>query len=364
MYEIFSEYTAEIPHKPQLGFLPGYYAKFETELDETLWQELCLQAFDWLGWNVTKVSPLEMGAKHHGKGSHFSEKIKVQFQEGSIEIRSTSILSRRHFFIFSDKGRNHLSVKLFIKLFRQIETSLDPATKRQLKFTIATQNPWSGYTPPTDLPAPPPVQLRPPWKIFTTCLATMGAGALGLTLTKGYFLPLTFFLALLLPFGMGWNMGIVAGKYAFYNRRVLLHLLRISLVGTYILEFLGAYWTAQLRQPFLASFPQYIESWLNEPEGMFLWACTMILSGALSKMAIEFTQPADPVKYLPPELTKWAVYHLHHGHTSADLRELLWQVGWTHPYQQDWVLEAAKAEENRYFREYARPKGTRFLKLV
>ena len=126
----YIRFSSTIEKESSFARTPKYSESFQTQIPPELIHSIAVKAFERLEWDVVFVENNQVEAKRKNDFNSWTEKITVMSGDNThVSVKSTSLKGG-----IWDNGSNSIRVKLFIHVFKEIES--ESPTPRGLGFRV------------------------------------------------------------------------------------------------------------------------------------------------------------------------------------------------------------------------------------
>jgi len=348
MTEEHKKYEKKIKRKYSFGWTPTYEEEVKTYLNEVVFAPVIVKTFEKLGWDIVYQDETQIEANRTDKWekSH-TERIVVTYKSGRIIIKSTSLKNNMW-----DFGRNSKRVKLFIFVFKEIESNYDRKELKELEITTTRAAKMDDYYVPETLLQPG--HFKEPNFYIPIIGGVVVALLLGYIVAylsnQGLYFIGAFEVGVGLMFGVVFKYLIKFSNYSNYTK--LDYLLIGLVVTTYVSNqffqyniFLGENQIDSL------SFVEFMK--LRFQNGLTIdgfnlgwiglvvsWILQLVLTYAVGIIRISSIVTLYVIEKVPKDVVDFAVYHMVKNKTERQIRTELSKKGWVKEQDQDDVFTA------------------------
>jgi hypothetical protein len=345
MTEDLKKYERTIKKKHSFGWTPKYEEDFRTGLNKTTFFPIAKEVIENLGWKLVYDGESSIETEKSAEAFHWGQRIIIKYEFGKVKVSSKSLGNEMW-----DFGRNSVRVKLFIHAFKTLEKSYDKEALVELEEKEMRANNWDDYIIPESLPQPDKQTKSKPWMpiVGGIMLAIiLGFSLAYLTINVGYIIGL-FELGVGLLAGFGFKFLIQKSNYTNFDH--LSKMAIVTVVVTYILNQYFLYYLL-LEKNYIGQFYFWDFLQLRFREGLTIesidtgwiglvisWLFQIGFSSAIAytRVATHLTQ--YQLERVPMEVVNFAFYHFLKGKTEQEVRQKLFQKGWTNKEDQNNVF--------------------------
>jgi hypothetical protein len=315
---------------------------------------IATKAFERLEWDIVFSDKNQVEAKRKNDFNSWTEKITVTTNDTTnVNVKSISLGSE-----IWDNGRNSKRVKLFIHVFKELESEFDSDKIKELQEEVSKRDNWEDYEIPESLPKPK--FTKDPHLLFPIL-----AGVISSILLGGLFAVTSkfFYIILLFESGIGIALaflilqGIKLGNYTNYIPiRVIMG---FSVVAIVILtQYFQYLMIIYEHNAFDLTFLQFIQlrieagfTFRDLNTGWIGWLVVIVLQLVIIyyscwlRLVLYITN--FQYRRVPEEVVDFAVYHFVKGKSEIEVKNELAIKGWGDRQSQEYIMEAIGAVQGQ-----------------
>lgn len=345
--ERYKAFIGSIKKETSFAGTPKYNETFSTALPTHSIRAIAHKAFERLEWDVIYSVEKLIEAKRQSKTDQWREKISISI-EGSnkVKVKSTSLGSEN-----IDIGRNSIRVKLFIHVFKEVESELDADSLKVLEEELSKKDNWDDYEIPESLPKPrrhkEPNLIIP---VIFGLFASIILGALFAICSRFVYIIILFESIIGVALSYMLFQGVKIGNFTSYLP--LRSIMGFSVIAIVILnQYFQYHIILYENNNFGLTFFQFIEMRIQNGfvfkslnTGWIGWLIVIVLQLVVIyylcwfRLIISITN--FQIKRIPEEVLNFAIYHFIKGKSEAEVEHLLSMKGWVEKQDHKHVFEA------------------------